>query len=252
MDEQLKENLNYLGLTRIGRVFDELALKAAEGGAQPADFAAELFAEEAAARRERAVERRVRHAGFPVVKTVGDFDWAEAPFLQRGLIEYLFRLDFVREKRNVAFIGSPGTGKTHLAIALGHQACVRGFSVLFGQAVDIVDDLAEAKAEGRVAAAMKKYRAPDLLVVDELGYLATDSRGADLFFQLVSARYESGSMVLTSNLGYADWVNVFDGNKALTAAILDRVCHKCTTVLTEGSSFRMRHRDQDPKANNVR
>ena len=158
MDEQLKENLKYLGLTRIGRMFDELALKAAEGGAQPADFAAELFAEEAATRRERAVERRVRHAGFPVVKTIGDFDWAEAPFLQRGLIEYLFRLDFVREKRNVAFIGSPGTGKTHLAIALGHQACTHGFTVLFGQAVDIVDELAAAKAEGRVAAAMTANR----------------------------------------------------------------------------------------------
>ena len=252
MDEQLKENLKYLGLTRIGRMFDELALKAAEGGAQPADFAAELIAEEAAARRERAVERRVRHAGFPVVKTVGDFDWAEAPFLQRGLVEFLFRLDFVREKRNVVFIGSPGTGKTHLAIALGHQACTHGFTVLFGQAVDIVDDLAEAKAEGRCTAAMRKYRTPDLLVVDELGYLATDSRGADLFFQLVSARYESGSMVVTSNLGYKDWVNVFAGNKALAAAILDRVCDKCTTVLTEGPSFRMKRRDRDPKANNVR
>ena len=252
MDELLKENLKYLGLTHMSKVFDELALKAAEGGAQPADFAAELIAGEAAARRERAVERRVRHARFPVVKTVGDFDWAEAPFLQRGLVEFLFRLDFVREKRNVVFIGSPGTGKTHLAIALGHQACTHGFTVLFGQAVDIVNDLAEAKAEGRCTAAMRKYRTPDLLVVDELGYLATDSRGADLFFQLVSARYESGSMVVTSNLGYKDWVNVFAGNKALAAAILDRVCDKCTTVLTEGPSFRMKRRDRDPKANNVR
>lgn len=252
MDEQLKENLKYLGLTRMAKVFDELALKAAENGAQPADFAAELVAEEAGARRARAVERRIRHAGFPVVKTVDDFDWAEAPFLQRGLIEYLFRLDFVRERRNVVFIGSPGTGKTHLATALGHQACVHGYTVLFGQAVDIVNGLAEAKAEGRYADAMRRIRAPDLLVVDELGYLATDAHGADLFFQVVSARYEAGSMVLTSNLGYADWVKVFAGNKALTAAILDRVCHNCTTVLTEGPSFRMRHRERDPKANNLR
>lgn len=252
MDEKLRENLRYLGLTHMAKVFDELALRAAENGAQPADLVADLVAGEAEARRTRAVERRIRHAGFPVVKTIDDFDWAEAPFLQRGLIEYLFRLDFVRERRNVVFIGSPGTGKTHLATALGHQACVHGYTVLFGQAVDIVNDLAEAKAEGRYAAAMKRVKAPDLLVVDELGYLATDAHGADLFFQVVSERYEAGSMVVTSNLGYKEWVNVFAGNKALTAAILDRVCDKSTTVLMEGPSFRMKHKDRDPKANNIR
>ena len=118
--------------------------------------------------------------------------------------------------------------------------------------MDIVNDLAEAKAEGRYAEAMRRVKAPDLLVVDELGYLATDARGADLFFQVVSERYEAGSMVVTSNLGYKEWVGVFAGNKALTAAILDRVCDKCTTVLMEGPSFRMKHRDRDPKANNIR
>lgn len=252
MDPQLKENLSYLGLTHIGKVFDEMALRAAESGAQPADFAAALVAEEAAVRRERAVARRVKHAGFPVLKTIDDFDWAEAPFLQRGVVEYLFRLDFVRQRRNVVFIGPPGTGKTHLATAIGYHACTKGFTVLFGQAVDIVNGLAEAKAEGRFADAMKRLRTPDLLVVDELGFLATDSLGADLFFQVVSARYEAGSMVITSNLGYTDWIHVFAENKALAVAILDRICHNCTTVLTNGPSYRKRQSDRDPLSNRPR
>ena len=246
MDEQLKENLKYLGLTRMARVFDDLAARAAARSLQPADFAAELVEAEVAARRERAIARRVRQACFPVVKTIDDFDWSEAPFINRRQIEYFFRLDFVGRRQNIAFIGSPGTGKSHLATALGYQACVHGHSVLFAQAVDIIGELAEAQAEGRYSQAIRRFSAPEILIIDEIGYLATDAHGADLFFQVISERYETGSVIVTSNLAFPEWVGVFAGNKALTGAILDRLCHNCFTVLMEGPSFRMRHRGTMP------
>ena len=242
MDQQLHENIRYLGLTKIMKIFDERAEKAAEKCLQPADFAAQLIMEEANARRERAAARRLKHACFPVIKTIDGFNWDEAPSLNRPQIEYLFRLNFIAEKKNIAFIGTPGVGKTHLATALGYHACTHGHSVLFAQAVDILHDLEEAQNEGRYTAAMKKYRTPELLIIDEIGYLATGSHGADLFFQVISERYETGSIIVTSNLAFQDWVKIFDNNTALTGAILDRLLHHCLTIAIKEDSYRMNHR----------
>ena len=240
MDSALKENLQYLGLTTIAGLFDLEAGKAAERQASSIDFFADMIAAEVGARRERAVNRKIKKACFPSPKTLASFDWTAPEKINRELVQYLFRLDFMDRKENVVFIGQPGTGKTHLMTALGIHACGVGKDVLFAQAIDIINDLAEVAGQPEYNQRFRKYRTPDLLCVDEIGYLPIDERGADLFFQVISARYETGSTVLSSNLAYQDWAPVFAGNTCLTAAILDRIMHRCHTVVITGTSYRLK------------
>lgn len=240
MNEELLRDLDYLGLTQIKKVVDDMAAAAAKAGKEPLELFAGLIAEEARARRERTISRKIKHACFPVVKTLDDFDWEAPDKINRDLVRFLFRLEFVQKKENVAFIGTPGVGKTHLMTALGYHACRHGHTVRFAQAIDIINRLAEAQAEGTYTEVLKEYTAPDVLCIDEIGFLPIDAHGADLFFQVVSARYETGSILLTSNLAFQDWVPVFAGNRALTSAILDRLLHHCTTVFIEGKSYRMK------------
>jgi len=240
MEEQLLKDLDYLGLTQIRKVADDMAAAAARTGKEPMELFAGLIAEEARARRERAINRKIKHAGFPVAKTLDDFDWEAPDKINRDLVRYLFRLEFIRKKENVAFIGTPGVGKTHLMTALGYHACRNGHTVRFAQATDITSRLAEARADGSYTEALKEYTTPDILCIDEIGFLPFDAHGADLFFQVVSARYETGSILLTSNLAFQDWVPVFADNRALASAILDRLLHHCTTVFIQGKSYRMK------------
>ena len=240
MDDILKKNLQYLGLTTIARQFDTEAAAAAEKQTSAIDFFSDMILAEVSARQERSVNRKIKKACFPAMKTLADFDWTAPEKINRELVQYLFRLDFIHRKENAVFIGQPGTGKTHLMTALGYQACRCGMNVLFAQAIDIINDLSEVAGQPEYNQRFRKYRSPDLLCIDEIGYLPIDERGADLFFQVISARYETGSTVLTSNLAYQDWAPVFAHNTCLTAAILDRIIHRCHTVVIEGSSFRMK------------
>lgn len=240
MEDALKQNLRYLGLTTIERRFDEEAARAAEGQVPSFDFFSDMIAMEVGARKERAVARKIKKACFPMPKTLSSFDWTAPERINRELVQYLFRMDFVARKENVGFIGQPGTGKTHLLTALGIQACKRGLDVLFAQAIDIINDLSEVAGQPEYNERLKRYKAPDLLCIDEIGYLPIDAQGANLFFQVVSARYETGSIALTSNLAYQDWKQVFAGIECISAAILDRVMHHNHTVVIEGTSYRMK------------
>jgi len=151
-------------------------------------------------------------------------------------------LRFIDEKTNAIFLGLCGTGKTHLATALGYAACQHGYSVLFANAIDAINTLSAAQAQGALKTQLKRYLSPALLILDEVGYLPIDQRGADLLFQVISQRYERGSIVITSNKAFKQWPSIFNGDSTITSAVLDRLLHHAETTIIEGSSYRMKDR----------
>ena len=209
------------------------------------DYLDRLLEGECRRREANAVARRLKEARFPLRKDLSGFNWSWPKKINRVQIQNLFRLAFLEEHANVVFIGGVGMGKTHLATALGRQACEQGHTVLFATAVDIVNTLAAAQAAQRLRSELRRYTRPALLVVDELGYLPIDKLGADLLFQVFSQRYERGSTVLTTNKTYRHWPDIFNNDATLTSAVLDRVLHHAETVLIEGSSYRMKDRVTD-------
>jgi DNA replication protein DnaC len=211
------------------------------------DFLARLLEGEANLHQDRAIQRRTRNARFPVVKTIEDFRWTWPKKINRMQIQHLFHLEFIEHKANVIFLGGVGLGKTHLATALGHAACLKGHSVLFATAIDVINTLTAAQNAGQLKQALKKYIAPSLLVLDELGYLPIDKTGADLLFQVFSFRYERGAMIITTNRAFKDWPEIFNNDSTLTSAILDRVLHHAETVVIEGKSFRMKDKIETEK-----
>jgi len=227
-----------LHLFHIQAHYQDLATKAAQQQLSHLEYLAQLIEGEATKRENRAIERRIRNARFPVIKTLDDFRWSWPKKINRPQIQNLFRLAFVASKTNVVFIGNVGLGKTHISIALGHAACVHGHSVLFTTAVDIINTLAAAQSAGRLKREFKRYLKPALLIVDELGYLPIDKHGADLLFQIISQRYERAPMVITTNRVYKHWAPIFNNDSTLTSAILDRLLHHVDTVIIEGKSFR--------------
>jgi DNA replication protein DnaC len=192
-----------------------------------------------------AAARRIKKARFPVPKGLEAFAWSWPKKINRAQIQDLFRLAFMEQQSNVVFIGGVGLGKTHLATALGMQACEQGHSALFATAVDIVNSLAAAQLAHRLSQELKRYTRPDLLIVDELGYLPIDKLGADLLFQVFSKRYERASTVITTNKPYKHWASVFN-DATLASAVLDRILHHAETVVIEGPSYRMKDRVVEP------
>lgn len=237
---RLDAQLQFLHLHYIRDHYQALAAKAAEHQLSPLDYLAQLIDGEAAIREQRSIERRIRLARFPVLKTLDDFQWNWPKKINRPQIQNLFRLAFIATNTNVIMIGNVGLGKTHLSIALGHTACQNGHSVLFTTAVDIINTLAAAQSAGRLKREFQRYLKPALLIIDELGYLPIDKLGADLLFQIISQRYERAPMVITTNRVYKHWSQIFNNDSTLTSAILDRVLHHADTVIIEGKSFRMK------------
>jgi DNA replication protein DnaC len=236
----LTQNLKYLKLFFMLDQHQDLAQQASKKQWSHLDYLEKLSDGEAALRQDRATQYRIRMARFPVIKTLDQFNWSWPKSINRLQVQNLFRLQFVQDKSNIIFLGGVGLGKTHLASALGYNACLKGYKVLFTTAVDIVNSLAAAQAAGRIKEALKKYTQPALLVMDELGFLPMDKAGADLLFQVISLRYERGAMVITSNRAYKDWSEIFNNDSTLTSAILDRLLHHAETVLVEGKSYRMK------------
>jgi DNA replication protein DnaC len=193
-----------------------------------------------------AASRRVKNARFPVPKGLENFAWSWPKKINRAQIQDLFRMAFMEQQTNVVFIGGVGLGKTHLATALGMQACEQGHSTLFVTAVDIVNTLAAAQQARRLRQELNRYARPDLLIVDELGYLPIDKLGADLLFQVFSKRYELGSTVITTNKPYKHWSSIFNNDATLASAVLDRILHHAETVVIEGPSYRMKDRVVEP------
>lgn len=237
---RLDEQLQQLHLHYIRSHYQEHANKAAEHQHPHVDYLAQLIEGEATARENRAIQRRIDNARFPVLKTLDTFQWSWPKKINRQQIQNLFRLAFISTQTNVVFIGNVGLGKTHLSIALGHTACLKGHSVLFTTAVDIINTLAAAQSAGQLKRELRRYLRPSLLIIDELGFLPIDKHGADLLFQIISERYERAPVIITTNRAYKNWVQIFNNDSTLTSAILDRILHHADTVVIEGKSFRMK------------
>ena len=240
-----EEQLQYLNLTHARQHHGALTAEAAAHPWSHAEFLRRFIEAETHERQQRALERRIRAARFPVRKTLDQFRWDWPKKINEAQIRHLFELRFVTEHANAIFCGGVGLGKTHLATALGYAACQAGHSVLFTTAVDAVNALVSAQASHRLQAELKKYLAPALLVLDEVGYLPLDKAGADLLFQVVSQRYERGSLIITTNKAYKHWPSIFNNDAGITAAILDRLLHRADTVVLEGPSYRMKDRLAD-------
>lgn len=246
-DERLKKQLAALKMHRVLELYSTLSGQAARENWTHVDYLARLMDAESAARDQRALERRMAAARFPVIKTLEAFRWDWPKKINRAQVQNLFRLGFVESKTNVVLMGGVGLGKTHLSIALAHAAVLAGHSVLFASAMDIVNTLTAAQAEHRLKAELRKYLTPKILAVDELGYLPIDKIGADLLFQVISQRYEQGSLILTTNQPYKSWPKVFNNDATLTSAVLDRLLHHAETVVIEGRSYRMKDQIENPE-----
>ena len=239
---ELESRLAALRLPFLKEHCQPFAAAAAKNSLTHLDYLAQLIEGEDARRADRSVARRIQAARFPVIKTLDSFRWDWPKKINRLQIQDLFRLQFVANKANVILLGLVGLGKTHLATALGYAACQQGMNVLFANAIDVINTLSEAQTKGSLKSELRKYTTPSLLVLDEVGYLPIDQRGADLLFQVISARYERGSIVLTTNKAYKQWSSIFNGDSTITSAVLDRLLHHGETVIIEGSSFRMKDR----------
>lgn len=240
IESGLSAHLELLGLPFMLDSYDALAHQAAQKGWSHVDYLAALAQGEAGLRHDRSIKRRIRLARFPVVKTIEQFRWSWPTAINRAAVQNLFRLKFLNEKANVILLGGVGLGKTHLATALGYAACLQGKSVLFTTTIDVINTLSAAQAANRLKPELKRYLAPSLLCLDELGFLPIDKHGADLLFQIISLRYEQGSIIITSNRAFKEWPKIFNNDSTLTSAILDRLLHHAETILIEGKSYRMK------------
>ena len=236
--DALTQRLAALGLPFMREHYQPHARLAAEKNWSHIDYLAELANGEAAWREDRSVKRRIKLARFPVHKTMDQFNWNWPTKINRAQIQNLFHLDFLAQHANVVFISGTGLGKSHIMTALGLAACVRGYSVLFTGAIDIINTLAAHQRAGGLKNAMARYLKPALLCVDELGYLPIDKFGADCLFQIISHRYERGATAITTNRVYKQWPTIFNNDSVLTSALLDRLLHHADTVRIEGRSFR--------------
>jgi DNA replication protein DnaC len=236
----LPQHLEYIKLPFIQKHHTELAQQSAQQNWDHLEYLRRLVEGEYSERRQRAIERRIKAARFPVLKTLEQFRWDWPKKINRLQVQNLFRLEFLAQKANVVLLGTVGLGKTHLATALGYAACQEGYSVLFADAISVINDLSSAQKRGLLKRQLKKYLAPEILLLDELGYLPIDQHGADLLFQVISQRYERGSIVLTTNKPFKQWASVFNNDSTIASAVLDRLLHHAETVVIEGTSYRMK------------
>ena len=206
------------------------------------EFLVACLQREVSARESHGGEGRIRAARFPARKSLEEFDFDHARGLKRDVIAHLGTLDFAAAKENVIFLGPPGTGKTHLAIGLAVRACQAGHRVLFATAAQWVARLAEAHHAGTLQAELARLTRYPLLVIDEVGYIPFEAEAANLFFQLVSARYERASLIVTSNKPFGRWGEVF-GDEVVAAAMIDRLVHHAEVIALKGDSYRLKDRD---------
>jgi len=237
---RLQQQLDYLKLPFLKAQYAELAQQAAQQSWTHADYLGRLIDGQYQQRLQHTIQLRVKAARFPVLKTLEQFHWDWPKKINRLQVQNLFRLEFLAQQANVIFLGTVGLGKTHLATALGYAACLEGHSVLFANAIDVINQLSAAQKKSALKGELKKYLRPRILVLDELGYLPIDQHGADLLFQVISQRYERGSIVLTTNKPFKQWASIFNNDSTIASAVLDRLLHHAETVVIEGTSFRMK------------
>lgn len=237
MDKSLQEKLTICKLAGVQKSFDRISAEANEKGWSHLEFFRSLIDEEILSRENNRFNRLYKRAGFPGLKTLDQFDFIKSPFLKKSQINNFCECDFITERKNLIFIGSPGTGKTHISTAIGVQACKKGKSVAFYTAAALGNKLVEMSETLHLTKFIQKLRKVDLLIIDELGYIELSHMTTQLMFQIFSERYEKGSIIVTTNLEFREWPKIFKDER-MTTAIIDRLIHNSTIVTFNGESFR--------------
>lgn len=236
---QLKANLKSLRLAAMGSELDSFIRQAKENSQDYAEFLLNMTDLEVSTRMENGRKRRIRDAKFPLLKPIDAFKFEAAPELDIRLVKELLSGQYMKDKRNVIFLGKSGTGKTHLATALGMAACSQGIRTRFTTACSLANELIEARDERGLKRTINRYFGYGLLIVDELGYVPFSKEGAELLFQVLAERHERKPVIITTNLGFGDWTQIF-GEPTLTAALLDRVTHKAHIINCSWESYRLK------------
>lgn len=236
---ELQANLKALNLSGIARSLDGHLRQAKESGIGYDEFLLDLTGAELQARGESRLNRRIKESKFPLIKPIETFDLSAVPDLDMRLFRELIGGGYIQEHRNIIFLGRSGTGKTHMATALGIEACKQNHRTRFVTCYGLVNELVEARQERALQRLLQKYARFDLLIMDELGYIPFSKEGSELLFQVLAERHEKGSVIITTNLGFADWTRVF-GDPAMTAALLDRLTHKAHIINCSWESYRLK------------
>lgn len=244
--EELKKNFEYLRLIRIGEIYEDAANQAGKDNLSHIDYLAKLLSEEVAAKFERSIRSRINQAHFPVIKSVDSFDFNHPESVNKQQILKILDMDFVEHKENIVILDPPGVGKSHIATAIGYKACCKSIRAYFTTAIDAINHLHAASSDNSFLKCMKQYTGPRLLIIDELGYLPIDKQGANMLFQIVSQRYERGSIILTCNRAFKDWGQIFQDN-TIASALIDRLIHHSEVVKITGESYRVKDRKNKKK-----
>lgn len=246
MNSTLFKDLRNLKLSGIAKTLEVRNEQAIKEKLSYMEFLELLIEDELANRKDNSYKKRFQKAHFPFTKTLEEYDFNFQPTLNRQEIYNLATCEFIRKKENVVFIGPPGTGKTHLSISIGIKALQQGYKVIFTTVSDMMSALFESKADNSYAQKLKYYLSSDLLILDELGFRKLNEHIVDQFYEIISQRYEKGSLIITSNKTFDEWGNIF-WDSILASAILDRIVHHCHLVLIKGESYRMREQKETLK-----